>query len=208
MMERLLKLFPLLAICSLAGCVSMPTGPSMMALPGNGRSFDEFRYDDYVCRQFAYEQAGGTPSRASVVSGVGSAAVDVGLGQRQARLWAAGRAPRSAPVRACWRVGWREQTQRGPGFYQPATLRYGLYAVHVCQRPSCTGSGTNSVQSGQSIFFRPVRTLGTFHAPSPPGRPQALPPRHTAASPGHSAASTPAVNRMQYWGSINGATLR
>ncbi len=80
MTERLLKLFPLLAVCSLAGCVSMPTGPSMMALPGNGRSFDEFRYDDYVCRQFAYEQAGGTPTRASVASGVGSAAVGAGLG--------------------------------------------------------------------------------------------------------------------------------
>ncbi|SEL61607.1 hypothetical protein [Nitrosovibrio tenuis] len=80
MQERLLKLFPLLAVCFLAGCVSIPTGPSMMALPGNGRSFDEFRYDDYVCRQFAYEQAGGTPRRASIASGVGSAAVGAGLG--------------------------------------------------------------------------------------------------------------------------------
>lgn len=52
-----------------------------MALPGSGRSFDQFRYDDYACRQFAYEQVGGTtPNRASISSGIGSAAVGAGLG--------------------------------------------------------------------------------------------------------------------------------
>src|SRR5687768_6534155 len=72
---------PLLVLTSLTACVSMPTGPSMMALPGTGRSFDEFRYDDYLCRQFASDQVGGnTPSRASVSSGVGSAAVGAGVG--------------------------------------------------------------------------------------------------------------------------------
>src|SRR5690348_1956930 len=75
-----LRLFPLMVVLPLAACVSMPTGPSIMALPGNGRSFDEFRYDDYTCRQFALEQGGGTPRRAQVTSGVGSAAVGAGLG--------------------------------------------------------------------------------------------------------------------------------
>ena len=80
MIPKILRLSPLIAIFSLTACVGMPTGPSMMALPGNGRSFDEFRYDDYTCREFAQEQAGGTPSRASVASGVGSAVVGAGLG--------------------------------------------------------------------------------------------------------------------------------
>jgi len=72
---------PLLVLASLTACVGMPTGPSMMALPGTGRSFDEFRYDDYLCRQFAHDQVGGnTPSRASISSGVGSAAVGAGVG--------------------------------------------------------------------------------------------------------------------------------
>ncbi|ARO86632.1 glycine zipper family protein [Nitrosospira lacus] len=81
MMPKIIKLCALLAISLLAGCASIPTGPSIMALPGSGRSFDEFRYDDYYCRQFAYEQVGGmTPNRASITSGVGSAAVGAGLG--------------------------------------------------------------------------------------------------------------------------------
>jgi hypothetical protein len=36
-----------------------------------------------------------------------------GLEQRQARLWEADAAPRSAPGQACWRVGWREQIRPG-----------------------------------------------------------------------------------------------
>ncbi|MDD5580034.1 MAG: glycine zipper family protein [Methylobacter sp.] len=71
----------LLGVFSLAGCVTMPTGPSLMALPGSGKSFAQFRNDDYYCRQFATEQVGGvTPDRASVSSGVGSAAVGTALG--------------------------------------------------------------------------------------------------------------------------------
>ena len=37
----------------------MPTGPSVMALPGTGKNFDQFRADDASCRQFAYAQIGG-----------------------------------------------------------------------------------------------------------------------------------------------------
>ena len=52
-----------------------------MALPGSGRSFEEFRYDDYYCRQFAYEQIGGMdPNQASISSGAGSAAIGAALG--------------------------------------------------------------------------------------------------------------------------------
>ena len=103
MMSKIIKLSALLAIASLAACASIPTGPNMMALPGSGRSFDEFRYDDYYCRQFAYEQVGGmTPNRASITSGVGSAAVGAGLG-------AAGAALRLVPAPVFWGEVWREQ---------------------------------------------------------------------------------------------------
>ena len=44
------------------GCASVPRGPEVMALPGTGRSFEEFRADDGLCRDFAYQQIGG-PAR-------------------------------------------------------------------------------------------------------------------------------------------------
>ncbi len=80
MVQKTFRLFPLIAIFPLAACVSMPTGPSMLALPGNGRSFDEFRLDDQTCRQFAQEQAGGTPGQASASSAAKSAALGTGIG--------------------------------------------------------------------------------------------------------------------------------
>jgi hypothetical protein len=42
-----------------AGCVAVPTGPSTMALPGSSKGFDQFRYDDGACRQYAYDASGG-----------------------------------------------------------------------------------------------------------------------------------------------------
>ncbi len=37
----------------LAGCASVPSGPSVMALPGSAKSAEEFRSDDSACRQAA-----------------------------------------------------------------------------------------------------------------------------------------------------------
>jgi hypothetical protein len=73
------------AICALAGvvgaCAFVPTGPTMMALPGSGKTFDQFRVDDANCRQYAFEQSGGvSASQASTASAVGSAAVGTALG--------------------------------------------------------------------------------------------------------------------------------
>ncbi|MBI5581449.1 MAG: glycine zipper family protein [Deltaproteobacteria bacterium] len=40
----------------LIGCATIPPGPSVMVLPGNGKSFDTFAADDSVCRQWAQNQ--------------------------------------------------------------------------------------------------------------------------------------------------------
>ena len=80
-MRRMLKLSPLLALASLVACVSVPTGPSVMALPGDGKTFDEFRADDGECRQYAFNQIGGTSAnQAANQSAVASAAVGTALG--------------------------------------------------------------------------------------------------------------------------------
>lgn len=64
----------------LPACASVPTGPSVMVLPGAGQSFDQFRADDAVCQQFAMFQIGGTPNNAALESGVTSAVVGTALG--------------------------------------------------------------------------------------------------------------------------------
>lgn len=71
-----------LAAASLLGaCATMPDGPSVLALPGSGKSFDQFRSDDAECRQFALMQIGGKTARqAGNESLVQSAAVTTVVG--------------------------------------------------------------------------------------------------------------------------------
>ena len=77
----------LLALLALAGCVSMPSGPSQMSLPGTGKSFDQFRADDNDCRQHATAQIGGaSPEQAATDSGVKSAAVGTAVGAASGAL--------------------------------------------------------------------------------------------------------------------------
>lgn len=59
-MSAALRIAPFASLLLLGACVTYPTGPSVMVLPGTGKSFDQFRYDDTICRQFALEQAGGS----------------------------------------------------------------------------------------------------------------------------------------------------
>lgn len=65
----------------LAGCATVPTGPSVMALPGTGKSFDQFRADDAECRNYAYFQSGGTTANQSANNaGVKSAVIGTAIG--------------------------------------------------------------------------------------------------------------------------------
>jgi hypothetical protein len=80
-MSKLLRLSPLAALLLLGACATIPNGPSVMVMPGAGKSFDQFRADDADCRQFALSQIGGaSANEAAVTSGVESAAIGAGIG--------------------------------------------------------------------------------------------------------------------------------
>ena len=72
----------LLPVAFLAGCATTPPdSPSVMVLPGSGKTFDQFRFDDHECRQFASSQIGGSnPDQAATDSGVKSAVVGAAVG--------------------------------------------------------------------------------------------------------------------------------
>jgi hypothetical protein len=50
---------------SLGACATVPTGPSVMVLPGSTKTFEQFQIDDAVCRQWAHQQTGTTAGKAS-----------------------------------------------------------------------------------------------------------------------------------------------
>jgi len=62
----------------LAGCASIPTGPSVSVMPGPGKPFDQFQADNAICRQFAEQQIGANPNQVAqeqVLSGAAAGAV-------------------------------------------------------------------------------------------------------------------------------------
>lgn len=76
-----LKWIFLLTPLALAACASAPVGPSQMALPGNGKNFDQFRADDQSCRDYAqYSVQGKTPNGAGDSAFAKSAATGTVLG--------------------------------------------------------------------------------------------------------------------------------
>ena len=75
------KLPLLVVLLALGGCVTVPSGPSMLVLPGTGKNFDQFRSDDIQCRAYAHDQLGGaTPDQAAGDSVARSAIVGTVVG--------------------------------------------------------------------------------------------------------------------------------
>jgi len=69
------------AALSLAGCATVPDGPTVMVLPGQGKSFEQFQQDNRICRQYAYNEIGGTSAqRAANATTLKSAGVGALLG--------------------------------------------------------------------------------------------------------------------------------
>ena len=81
-MNRLLLVPACACALLLSACATVPpSGPSVTVLPGSGKSFDQFRFDDHECRQYANSQLGGaTAEEASTDSGVKSAAIGTAIG--------------------------------------------------------------------------------------------------------------------------------
>ncbi|MGE5523128.1 MAG: hypothetical protein ACM3SS_05380 [Rhodospirillaceae bacterium] len=159
-----------------AGCVSMPTGPSMMVLPGTGRTFDEFRADDMTCRQYAYDNIGGnTAQRAAEDAGVKSAAVGTLLG---AAVGAAANGGQGAAVGAGVGMGMGGLVGTGAA----ETSAYGAQRRYDNAYIQCMYAKGHRV---------PVSGRFTTYTPSPAPRAATPPPPSAAVTPPPPPAGTP-----------------
>lgn len=80
-MNKRLPIALVIVTAGLAGCASVPNGPDVMALPGSGMSFDQFRADDYDCQGYARQATGLPPTQqAASDSAVNSAAIGTMVG--------------------------------------------------------------------------------------------------------------------------------
>jgi len=69
----------LIAISSLAACVSAPTGPTIAIMPREGKPFEVFQQEDQQCREFAANAIKDT-SNAALKEGATSAVIGAALG--------------------------------------------------------------------------------------------------------------------------------
>lgn len=81
-MNRAISAVGVVSVLALGACaVAPPQGPSVMALPAAGKSFEAFQQDDMSCRGYASQMTGGASSaQAANNSAVGSAVVGTALG--------------------------------------------------------------------------------------------------------------------------------
>jgi hypothetical protein len=71
------------AVLGLGGCVTVPSGPAVMVLPGQYKPFDQFRADDLECRQYASAAigaAGETAANNATAQAVGGALLGAAVG--------------------------------------------------------------------------------------------------------------------------------
>jgi len=187
-MTKILNFSALVAISLLTACASIPAGPSIMSLPGSGRSFEQFRYDDYYCRQFAHEQVGGTtPNRAAISSSVTSAAIGAGVGAAAGAALGGGRgaaigagtglvAGSLAGTNTAGASGYMNQQRYDAGYMQ---CMYGKgHRVPVSGQISNSQytPGQNQYTSTPYPPRPPARSAQRNAFPPPPPPPPGLPP--------------------------------
>jgi len=152
---------------ALSACaVAPPAGPSVMALPGQGKSFDAFQQDDFSCRNYASAVTGGaSPAQAANNAGVGSALVGTALGA------AAGAAIGSAAGAAGAGAAIGAATGLVAGSAVGANNAYGA-AGYVQQRydvsyTQCMYAKGNSVQAPPGGYAYPAYGYASPYYPYP-----------------------------------------
>jgi len=84
MVMRMRKMLSFILVLALAGCATLPTGPSVKVLPGSGKSFEQFQADDALCRQWGAQQTGMSPqdtaNQNTAAGAVAGTLIGAGLG--------------------------------------------------------------------------------------------------------------------------------
>jgi hypothetical protein len=60
-MDYTRKLVSVLLLLILTGCATVPSGPSVMVFPAQGKPFDQFQAEDANCKWWASQQSGLSP---------------------------------------------------------------------------------------------------------------------------------------------------
>ena len=153
-------------VALLGGCASLPGGPSVMALPGTGKNFNEFRASDLQCRAYASQLIGVTSDdpavrNALVGTAVGAAAGAAIGGQQGAGIGAgAGVLVGSVAGADASRIYGREGQRR----YDVAYIQCMYASGHKVPVPAALAK---SLQQKQPLVSTPEAAPGVNLLPMP-----------------------------------------
>ena len=168
----------------LSACATVPSGPSVMVLPGSGRSFPQFQNDDAICRDWAWRQTGTTPGRAAAGSGIVTAAIATGVGAASgAAIGAAVGQPAAGAAIGAGSgllVGSSAGTSRGDWAGASAQSRYDnsyLQCMYANGNQIPVAGGSVRQYRPRSAYTPPRRSVPWYVPPPPAGIPPPPPPR-------------------------------
>jgi hypothetical protein len=187
---------PILAVAAgflMTACATVPTGPSVMVLPGQGKNFDQFQADDSTCRQWAFQQTGTTTGNASAGSTVTGAAIGTAVGAAAGAALGAAAGNPAIGAAAGAGVGLLGGTVAG------ATA--GVDAGSTTQRRfdmtymQCMYAKGNQIPMTRGAlpasYSVPARQNTSVHVPPPPAGPPPPPPPAGASPPPPPAGAPP-----------------
>jgi hypothetical protein len=164
-----------------AGCATVPTGPSVMVLPGSTKSFEQFQVDDGVCRQWAQQQTGTSSGKAAQSSAATGAVVGTAVGAAAGAALGAAAGNPAVGAAAGAGVGLLGGTAVGAGqaqgAYHTVQQRYNMaYMQCMYAKGNQIPVARGSVAPGYSTHTPPPPPPPRAPAVTPPTPPNIPPP--------------------------------
>jgi len=170
---RLHYFLPLAAALVLAGCVTVPAGPAVLALPGSAKSFDDFRADDVSCRQYAQYQLGPVPWQPGADAAAANAAGGALLGAAAGAI--IGSVSGQAGPGAAIGAGTGLLFGSAAGANVAGYSSYQMQRVYDSAYLQCMYAKGNQVPAGPRHGPRPYGPPPGYYGPPPYGPPMVPP---------------------------------
>jgi hypothetical protein len=185
-MRMRLLLGPLAAVAVLGGCVTIPTGPAVMVLPGSYKGLDQFRADEAACRGYAEAVLGG-PNAGQAAANAATANAVAGTAIGAAAGAIIGSATGQAGAGAAIGAG------TGLLFGSAAGSNVAGYSSYELQRNYDMAYVQCMYSRGNQVPGRMVQRGVMPHYPTPSNPPQGYPSPGSYPPPGYPAPRMPAT---------------
>lgn len=171
------------ALLALGGCVSVPTGPSVMVMPGKDKNYEQFRAEQAQCQAYAQEAIGGQAQQTQN-NAANSAAVGTAVGAVAGAL--IGAASGNAGAGAAIGAGGGLLVGSATGSNAAAGGNYSMQQRYDMTYTQCMYSKGNQVEQPRqatvtTYSYQPRRY---YYAPPPPPGYYGPPPAYYGPPPG------------------------